>query len=235
MNDFQTIFTPSKAHLSQIKTWLKEEQNQGYNNFYSNWDLTIKTHINNGLAVFIKNNLAIGFVAYRISNAIMDIDIAVISSKYRNKGIGKLFINDVLNKGKESGVLVCQLFCSPKSTEPIWRSLGFQNFPKLFCSEEIWMFKPLIPTLSNSDAGNYSEKIELWNSEPHIASKTIPKYTWNLEFKNSSKELLEPIIFPVHYDWQIKWTKGSEVIYKGIMKKFKYNQSEVYDYLILFE
>lgn len=232
MNEFQTIFTPTKTHISQIETWLKKEQNQGNNNFYGNWKTILIAQENKTLAVCIYNSFPIGFIAYRVSDGVMDIDIAVISLEYRNKGIGKLFIDEVLNKNKEDGILVCQLFCEPKSSEIIWRSLSFQKFPESLCKENIWMYKPLISIMVSSAPGIYFEKIELWDSEPHIARMTIPKWTWSLDISNSSKDFSKPIIFPTHHDWQVKWTKNKEIMFEGKIKRFKYNLFDSNDYLI---
>ncbi|WP_372745279.1 hypothetical protein [Lutibacter sp.] len=230
-----TNFNPIKKHLTQIKSWLLKEYSINGFGFYSNWDSILKAFENKNLIVLTDTNKAIGFLVYEFSNFIVKIDIANLKSDYINKSYGRNFINQSLEKFKSDGALVCELFCAPESSEPIWKSLGFENFPSHFYSNEIKMFKPLVPTLQLSNLNQSKEVIALWDCEPYRTKLINPKWYWNLTFKENSRELLNPIIHPIHYDWQLSYKIEQETIFLGKIKYYNFNRIEFGNFIIIRE
>lgn len=216
--DCQVNFVPNRKHLSQIEKWLIEEMNETNQGFYSNWGIIFKAFEKGELIILTENDYAIGFLVFNTTELIIEIDIAELKPDYRKKGLGRKLIDETLIEFQNRGVIICELFCSPESSEPIWKSMGFLNFPKLPRSTKIRMYKILIPFLSTNEEGDSNEKIELWDLEPYQVKFNEPKWVWNLTFKENSRELLKPIIQPSTYDWQICWRNES----REIVDKTKY-------------
>jgi len=220
----EVTINPSENHLNNIEEWLIEEYNRFNKGFYCNWNIITNAFTEKRLSVITENDIAIGFVVYRISDLTAEIDIAEIKPAERKKGIAKELINSTLDYFKTNGTLVTQLFCSPENSESFWKNMGFLNFPEFPHNSQIKMFKPLIQTLKLidlSESENDDEIIELWNEEPYRAERIEPKWKWKLNFKKDGFTLDKPIIFPAHYDWQICWRKGNLITEKDKVKYFK--------------
>lgn len=231
--NYKTIFKPTEIHLSQIEKWLIDELNETGIGFYNNWNIISKAFINNELIVLTENDFAIGFLVYNIYEIIIEIDIAELKPDYRNKGLGKKLIEDTLSEFKKNGMMICELFCAPENSEPIWKSLGFENFPNFPNDDKIRMFKPLVPTLKISEPNQVTERIEIWNMEPHLAERNDPKWTWNIKFKENSRELIKPIIHPTHYDWQLSWKIGPETKFKDKVKRYDSDRIEFGNFIVI--
>jgi len=231
--NYVTNFNPTELHLSQIKKWLTEELNETGTGFLKHWNIIKKRFDSNELIVLTEDDFAIGFLVYSINEVIIEIDIAELKPNCRNKGLGRKLIDDALSEFKNNGMMICELFCSPENSEPIWKSLGFENFPEFPHDNRIRLFKLLIPTLKNSEPNEMSERIELWNMEPHLAERNNPEWTWNLSFKENSRELTNPIIHPTHYDWQLSWKNGNETKFKNKVKKYYSDRIEFGSFIVI--
>ncbi|PNW27231.1 GNAT family N-acetyltransferase [Formosa algae] len=231
--NYETKFKPSKIHLSQIEKWLIEELNETEIGFYNNWNRISKAFLNNNLIVITENDFAIGFLVYKTYEVIIEIDITELKPNYRNKGFGRKLIEDTLSEFKKNGMMICELFCSPKNSEPIWKSLGFENFPDFGYDSKIRMFKTLVPTLKTSELNERNERIELWNMEPHLAERNNPEWTWNLNFKDNSRELIKPIIYPANYNWQLSWKTGTETKFKNQIKRYNSDRIEFGNFIVI--
>ncbi len=230
---YQINFKPTKNHLEQIEKWLITEMEIDGEGFYNNWELIRSAYEKKNLITFTENDFAIGFLVYDINELIIEIKIANIKQNYRKKGFGRKLVEDTLDEFQKQGIMVCELFCSPGNSEPIWKSLGFRNFPYFPYHNEIRMFKELVSTNEAFETKKESEQILLWNSEPHIANNKNPEWTWNLIYKENTNELLKPIIYPAHSNWQICWQKENEIRYKGQVKKFENERIQYGDFIII--
>jgi len=231
--NYETNFKPTEKHLSQIEKWLIDELNKTGIGFYNNWNIIAKAFDKNELVVLTENDSAIGFLVYNIYEIITKIDIAELNPDYRNKGLGRKLVEDTLSEFKKNGMMVCELFCSPENSEPIWKNLGFQNFPDFPYNSKIRMFKALVPSLKISESNEKNERIELWNMEPHLAERNNPEWTWNITFKENSRELIEPIIYPAHYDWQLSWKTETETKFENKVKRYNSDRIEFGSFIVI--
>ncbi|WP_321413044.1 GNAT family N-acetyltransferase [uncultured Desulfobacter sp.] len=225
-------FSCDIIQLQSIKTWLSEEDTKTGEGFFCNWETIEKAHTENQLAVLLKDNLPISFIAYFTNEPVVRIDIAETHPDYRNKGFGRLLFENLCDKIKTDNKVV-ELYCSPLSSEPIWRKLGFINFPKFPTSNsKVEMFKPLINTKTPIDKYTDGiELLELWNVEPYLANKKKPIKTWDLSDRNSNSFM--PIIYPAFYEWQICWRKGTEILYQDKIKYFREFELEYGNFIII--
>lgn len=218
---YETNFHPTSKHLSQIKKWLRNEQNQTNKGFFRHWDRIAQSFDKNELVILTENNCAIGFLLYDIiEEIIISIDIMEIEQKYRYKGLGRKLVVETLVNFRKRGNLICKLFCSPEDSEHFWKKLGFVTFPDFPGDNRISMYKPLIKTLEISEKNIGLDRIELWNVDPAFAKKTKPKWTWNIKFQEDSRELLYPIIHPAYGDWQLSWKNGKETKFENRVKRY---------------
>ncbi|REA57119.1 hypothetical protein DSL64_24465 [Dyadobacter luteus] len=120
------------------------------------------------------------------------------------------------------------LQCSPDSSEPIWKLLGFVEFPdppehyKFSSEDNKKLYSILTDHLPTSSVQRTGEVIELWNNEPYKTTNNIPPaYVWNLEFKDGTRKLTTPIIHPAHYKWRLRWSLNGKTIRDDKIKRFK--------------
>jgi predicted GNAT family acetyltransferase len=210
--NYKLNFSPNQNHQSQIREWLIEENENSGEGFLCNWSVISKAFNENRVITFTEKDFPIGFLVYRKSELILNIVIAEIKPSHRRKGIGKLLINETFEKFKNKGILVSELSCSPASSERIWLKLGFINFPESNrWNGEILMYKPLIENLEP----DISRKLKTKNSIMILTEYSEFVAKWELKFKNNSRKLLKPIIFPVHYRWKLNWIENEVTIFNN--------------------
>lgn len=206
--------SPNDKHLSEIKSWLIEEEKKTGDEFFCNWNSITYAYDRKELTIIIKDNLVIGFLAYAITDFVVHIEITEIHPHYRKKGYGKILVNESLKGLKEKGNLVAELYCQPTSAEPIWEKLGFLRFSIRQNDSKINMYKLLIETLNVVEFNENDEVIELWGERFHITGNIETKWTWKVK----GHKLDNPIILPVFYDWEICWRKREKIYYEGKVK-----------------
>lgn len=220
-NSYQVSFSPTDKRVDEIEKWLIAEEKKNGGGFYYNWNNIKSSFDKKELVTISLNNKTIGFVTWRISEEnIAGIEIIEVKPTHRKKGVGKKLINELLNFLKTKNIYVVDLQCSPATSELFWKSLGFVEYPEalkdyLFSQgKNKKLFMILIEHLQTSHVEVYDETIELWNEEEYRTSKdTPPKYIWNIEYKQGTRQLIKPIIHPGHYKWRLRWkAKGKTII-----------------------
>lgn len=211
---------PTKKHLADIENWLIEEWNKTGNGFYSNWEMISEAFTEKKLSVITENNYAIGFVAYRIYDLYSIIEIVEIKPSERRKDIARKMIDRTLQFFQSKGVLAVELFCSPESSEPFWKKIGFQNFPESLEDSKINMFKPLVETLQTTNIAKADFTIKLWDCESCQTESIKPKWIWDLNLMEDNITLINPIIFPVSSQWQMELIKKGEKLFSDKIKWF---------------
>lgn len=232
---YSVTFAPKKKHQEEIKEWLLEEDLETKQGFYCNWPIIEKAFLKHHVAVITENDLAIGFLYFIIGSKVVTIDIAEIKPKERKKGIGRLLINSCLEKFRKEGKLISELFCEPKSSEKVWKKLGFLNCPLNYLQDnKIRMYFPLVETSSYAFSSE-DEIIELWDHDPTNRTTVNSTWIWKIERKINSNELIKPIVHPAHYDWQICWRKRSHILELTQVKRFKSSEIEFDSFIIITE
>lgn len=232
-NVLKTNFNPTEKHLADIKNWLIEEWNKTNSGFYFNWNIIENEFAKNNVSVITENDFAIGFVVFRIYELHAVIDIVEIEPTKRKKGVAKKLVNKTLENFKRKGILVCELFCSPESSEPFWRRIGFENFPALPYNSRINMFKPLVETLKPTEKTKSNTNISLWNCEPYQAERENAKWNWDLNFAVDNETLTKPIIFPVSSDWQVELTQNGQKVISEKVKRFPIDLADYGSFMII--
>lgn len=228
-DSYQITFSPTDKQIGEIEKWLIAEKQKTGDGFYCNWNIIKSSFDNNELATISINNKTIGFATWRLTTGrTARIEIAEVKPTHRKKGVGKKLTEQLLKFLKDKGVCIVDLQCSPSVSEPIWKRLGFVEFPdppknyKFNSGDNKKLYKILSEHLQTSSVKFADETIELWNDEPYKADgNTPPTYLWNLEFIEGTRKLLKPIIYPAHYDWRLRWEVKGNTIKDDKIKRFK--------------
>ena len=216
----KTIFNPTKKNLSEIKEWLEKEYQETGEGFLVNWDVIEDAFEKNRLIACLEDNQPIGFLVYKILDEVSVIVIAEIHPSRRKDGGGRKLVEDSLKYFERKGAMVTQLNCSPASTERVWKKLGFLNYPK-FHSENrrTGLYKILVDSLPfDLETSPVKETIEVWNPLNYNDSES--KWSWNIDFKDNSRILTKPIVFPADYNWRMKWSKGKDIYFDDEIHRF---------------
>ncbi len=217
----------SKTDLSEIKKWLEKEMEETGEGFYGNWDVIEKNFNNNNLITLSYLNFPIGFVTFYKFEIHVEIGIFVIESKYRRKGIGKIFYEKVAEYFILHNYLALKLFCSPPASEIFWKKMGFIEYPNIGYSEHrLTYYKPLIETQEISTNGKHNNKLELWSCEPYQKKDTPPTWSWDLDIDSNSPTL--PIMQPCNDNWNLRWSKNGEIKQEDKVKYFRSNQKIIH-------
>lgn len=219
--------------ISQIRTWLEIEQLTEKKGFFCHWEMIEKAFDEKRLTLISDDDLVVGFLIYKLSDFVVDIKLAEIKTSHRGLGLGRKLVEKSLSAFRREGIVVAELFCSPEESEPFWKKLGFNNFPNLYNTKKIRMYRPLVPTLGQTKANNGDEAIRLWNVKPHLAENSSPKWTWNLTFKSNSNELIKPIVHPAESEWQVSYNGKIGTVENQMIKYFEHNCCEHDDFLII--
>lgn len=228
MDIYDVSFSPARKHVEQIKEWLIEEWSNTGVGFYCNWDSINDLFTKKQAAVISdKNNTAIGFAAWTTNNGqlLACIAFAEIKPGYRQKGIGKQLISELLTFLRDKNIMAVSLECAPKTSAVFWKEVGFLEFPDRTYSYDFnagsktKLFIVLVPALGTSLTLDSEETIEMWNDDRYLTPS--PAYIWNMEFKPGTRELLKPIIHPAHYEWKLRWCIKGEMIKDDLIKRFR--------------
>lgn len=226
-------FKPSKKIFKEIESWLVEEYNKTKQGFYCNWNLIEDAYRDKKFASISYNNQAIGFIVWQEFDFAVTIHICEIKPSERGKGYLRESFTEICDYFLNKNIVVLSLECMPATSEPIWRKLGFKDFPDMpkfglySRSENKKLYKGLISNIfENEVTPDNSEVIELWNLQPNENDKIEPIWKSQILFKENTNKLRNWIITPCKPDWRIRWRKG-DIIYKDC--KVKYFQSERID------
>lgn len=230
-------FLPGEKQLNEIELWLKTEGKDG---FYANWSIIQKAFKEKHMAVVVYKDEAVGFVTWQIFDKyVATINIAEIKPLLRKKGLGKILVNGVLDFLSAGQVVVVDLHCQPASSERIWKSLGFIEFPD--CIDFIEhnnptgkkLYKILVPALPATKKQG-EELLELWDIGIYNQANVDPKWRWVLSFKDNTRELSLPIIGPCHHEWKIRWSIDRTAVKDDSVKYFS-DDIRYGDFLIIRE
>lgn len=223
----QISFTPLDKDILEIERWLLAENEKTGKGFYCNLSSIKSSYGKNELVIISSNDKPIGFATWRhITEKTAEIVIAEVELNYRGKGIGKKLVTELLKFLNDKGIWVVHLQCAPEESEPIWKALGFLEFPDPLENYNFntggnkKLFKILNTYLATSSGQFGNVTIELWNDEPHTTDDTIPSYTWSVIILDGTGKLATPIIHPGHHQWRLRWRINGKTIKDSKVNRF---------------
>lgn len=230
------IFNPQKQYLYQIENWLEIEFKKDGKGFFHNFDIEDFTD-NNFLCCVNENDEAIGFMFYSRSVKHCTIDIASVKQSEKRKGVCKTMLKALSDRLLERGTYVLNLFCSPVSSEKVWKKLGFKFYKEkenqyFYLTDEPvnYLYKTLVENLNPTRKKSLTTFVQLWTQDEYLVNSnpTIKSLIWNLENQQI------PIIFPAEGEWKLRYVENGNEIYNGVLKRnvsgfFLYDDFLIYD------
>jgi predicted GNAT family acetyltransferase len=238
----QVNFSPTIKQINEIERWLIAENRKTGDGFYCNW-MSIKNSFDKQQMITISaNNKTVGFATFDIeSKNTAVIEIVEIRPSCRKMGFARELTNELFNFFERQFIKVVFLNCSPETSEPIWKKIGFIEFPDPIdnYNSRALSGKPLYKILTDHMQTNTfefaDETIELWNKEPHKTNEnTQHTYLWNLEFINGTRKLIKPIIQPGNRYWRMRWRINGKTVKDDSIKYFK-NEFNFGNFIIIDE
>ena len=234
------VFCPTKNHLKQIKNWLIAEHHKTGEGFYCNWNIIESSYKREELCCITSNNVAIGFAAWGRNEPIAHLDIVEVHPDLRRKGFGKTLVEGCFNHFRNLGLLVVDLECQPPTSEPVWRCLGFYDFPEFErfssnYSDSVNLYRPLITHLEANTQSEAIEVVELWDKEPYPARDLEPVWTWSILRQENTQKLISPIIHPCDPNWRMRWRKENKVLQDEKVKRFSKDSKNWNRYITMTE
>jgi GNAT superfamily N-acetyltransferase len=210
-------FNPTKKHLKEIENWLIDEDLNSDEGFNCNWKTIVYHFEQNQLIIALLENKVIGFLTYYFKEYSAYIDITEVHPEYRNNGYGTILINKSIEYFYSKGSLYVELHFSPQSSNTYWQSIGFTVFEML---GKTMAFKPLIKTLDIATAMT-DNRIELYDVRGYNPNRHTTNLIWNIEFKEGTKKLINPIIYPSMSFYVLRWIKDGKPIETEEVKYFQ--------------
>lgn len=230
--DIIVSFNPDKQNLDEIIDWMENEKNSPKES-QGNWLAINSAFSENRLITASIENKTIGFFALLQNGSTATINIAEIHPEYRNMGVAKSFLNQIIAFLLKHNYYALDLMCAPASSEDIWKKLGFINIPqspKNKKSKNIILYRIITPILETTNKIDEGETIEIWNNEPYNTVDDKPTWSWELKFREGTRILIAPIIQYTNYKWRIRWKIRDTVIKDCMLQHFDKN---IIDYVII--
>ena len=225
-NENRISFNISVDEIKQIENWLIEEQSLSKEGFYCRWEDIKSAYIDNRLIAIFDDDKAVGFTTWCSSEYVSRIDYIEIKPTHRKMGFCRKLISHLFEYLKNNNIYVAQLQCSPESSEPIWRKLGFVDFPKGLYDNCInkQLYRILVPHIQFAKDLSILNRIELWNKEPFQSNNIDSIWKWDIEYVGNTSKLILPIIAPAWKDWRIRWVRNGECVKDDKVMKFNYKK-----------
>ena len=238
MENIKITFNPKQENLKEIEDWMVEEKKIPITE-NGNWESIIYAFENKKLVIATQKGKTVGFYTLSFYKYAISIGVAEVNPNYRNKGIGKLLLDKIIEKYSAKDIYALHLFCAPESSQKIWKKLKFKYYPNNSSntrSQKIEMYRIIKTNLncSNKIENEIDEVIEIWNDEPYKTEKVQPTWIWKIKYLKNSSVLKNPIVHFGHHKWRIRWRKG-ETIYKDCKYSYFDNKNEEFSCIVIKE
>lgn len=230
------IFGPEADYKKQIEFWLSNEFYKNGEGLYHNFIYEDLSR-NNFLCCIDNGGLAVGFIVYAHRTTRATINLASVKSSEKRRGICRLMLKALEKRLIDKGIMVVELFCSPKTSERVWIKLGFRRFAEreshaFLNSRDLahpYLYKPIVSSLKPSRSKKLISYLELWAEPEHVVASNQnlnPTYRWNI----ANTEI--PVIYPVDGEWKIRYVLNGNLVWTGKMDRFIYSFSDHGNFLI---
>lgn len=116
-----SIRQATAADLNAVKDWLRAEDENSETGFYCNWSIILRAYGRGDLIVLAANDDIVGFISDDASGA----EILEIRVDARGNGYGRRLAEWMTTAAFGRGNSVLQIECSPETSKPFWKRMGF--------------------------------------------------------------------------------------------------------------
>lgn len=122
-----TTSLATEAHLRGMLSWLRQEHRETGEGFYCNREIIIESQKQGKVWCAVAHSMVVGFVVQSRMTVGSSIDILEVKPQSRGQGFGKLLARGAIERLFHSGADFITVRCSPRDSEPFWKSLGFER------------------------------------------------------------------------------------------------------------
>ena len=119
------ILVSTKQSLTEVLGWLERGQTESGEGFFCNESTIVTSHDAGELFCGLADNRVVGFVVHNKKSVGASIDILEVHPQHRSRGFGSQLATNAIGRLFATGAAFVTVQCSPRSSEPFWRSLGF--------------------------------------------------------------------------------------------------------------
>ena len=116
---------PIDEHRAQVLEWLLDEHREHGTGFYCNRGVIERGFRNSSGHCLVLDGYAIAFALVNCFDTEAVIDIMEVHPRHRRCGHGRLFTKHVLQYFSREGAKSVEVECTPETSEPFWRAMGF--------------------------------------------------------------------------------------------------------------
>lgn len=111
--------------LPPILDWLRREYENDGDGFYGNREIIRRAHEEGALTVLVEDDEVVAFMVGDASSW----DILEVRPDRRGSGHGNMLAQHYIEEARRRGVCVLKIQCSPRTSIPFWKKMGFTMFP----------------------------------------------------------------------------------------------------------
>ena len=233
MKDIKVSFTSTEQDVYEIRSWIDYPD--------SNISTVYDCYKNNSLIIATLNNKVIAYYALIVNEVSMFISLAEVKKEFRNKGVGKIILNEIERKFYNTQYKALYLYCSPQESQFYWKKIGFDYFPENLRknrNEKTYMYKIINPILESIDHNQICktdehEYLEVWNDKSSFVEDIAANWIWKLDFVDINSRILKfPFLFFGDDHWKVRWSKGDKIIKECDYKYFD-RKNEIYECMFI--
>lgn len=128
------------SHLREIEQWLRTDYQTDGEGFWVNWSVILRSFAQSQLFCAVEGGRTVGFAVWSessgtngglVSARVFEIDIVVVKTDQRRRGIGTRIVSALLDSFRRLGGIAVRGQCAPESSISFWRDkIGMCHYPK---------------------------------------------------------------------------------------------------------
>jgi GNAT superfamily N-acetyltransferase len=210
-----SIRRATEADLSEIRAWLKQEDEEGVEGcFWCNFNCVETAQTKGKLTVLALRDKPVAFCV----SSPEGIDVFEVKADVRGKGYGRILAGHVIAETRESGSMGMIGQCNPEDSLGFWTRMGFERVRER--REGLWIALPFRSHREMPDASS-TIRIQLSN-DPKSKALKIHESRANL----GEKYLLEDTFVEYVEDLDTIitiWIDGKQVFHDRVMYADEFN------------
>lgn len=236
-------FAPATlGHLREIELWLQADfEAAGREGFWHNWNVILGTFADNRVLCAVENEAVVGFAVWSESSGadagvvrarVFEIEIVVVKSDRRGRGVGQAIVTALLESFRRLGGIAVRGHCSPKSSITFWRDvIGMRAYPPESGQtdpDRLFMFLPPETSLvSLAGAGTFDVRADFRDNREKrqdFASHSSPATLYSAGFQGEDKTLALalPVLHAVRGDTVLRLSVGGTVLFDDKVYKLSF-------------
>ena len=140
--DGYTIRKATLEDVQKVHAWLKQEHEAGIEGcFLSKFSLIEKGQTTGSLTVVVRDSDSLP-VAFCLGEN--NLELLAVKADCRKQGLGRYLAEHFVKDAHSRNIIGLHGECSPRSSKPFWRAIGFHSVSDPSGSEKAWVALPYV-------------------------------------------------------------------------------------------